>query len=159
MTIAVLPGSFDPITLGHLDIAARAGALFDEVIVAVAHNSTKTPLLDLETRVRLAADATAGLDGVRVEIVDGLLVDFCARRGANAIVKGLRGGADYDYERPMALMNRSLTGIETVFVTGDNSLSHIASSLVRDVARHGGDIAPYVPDGVVDAVTAALREA
>ena len=159
MTVAVLPGSFDPVTLGHLDIAARAGALFDEVVVAVAHNSTKTPLLDLDTRVRLAADATAGLDTVRVEIVDGLLVDFCARVGATAIVKGVRGGADYDYERPMALMNRSLTGIETVFVTGDNALSHIASSLVRDVARHGGDISPYVPAGVVEAVTAALRDA
>ena len=158
MTVAVLPGSFDPVTLGHLDIAARTGALFDEVIVAVAHNSTKSPLLDVDTRVRLAADATAGLSGVRVEVVDGLLVDFCARVGATAIVKGLRGGADYDYERPMALMNRSLTGIETVFVTGDNALSHIASSLVRDVARHGGDIAPYVPPGVVEAVAAALRD-
>lgn len=159
MTIAVLPGSYDPVTLGHLDIAARARALFDEVIVAVAHNSTKTPLLDLDTRVRLAADATAGLSGVRVDVVDGLLVDYCTQVGATAIVKGLRGGADYDYERPMALMNRSLTGIETIFVTGDNALSHIASSLVRDVARHGGDIAPYVPAPVVEAVRAAVRDA
>lgn len=159
MTIAVLPGSYDPVTLGHLDIAARARALFDEVIVAVAHNSTKTPLLDLDTRVRLAADATSGLSGVRVDVVDGLLVDYCAQVGATAIVKGLRGGADYDYERPMALMNRSLTGIETIFVTGDNALSHIASSLVRDVARHGGDIAPYVPAPVVEAVRAAVRDA
>ncbi len=157
MTLAVLPGSFDPITLGHLDIAARARVLFDEVVIAVAHNSTKTPLLDVEARVSLAREATAGLDGVRVEVVDGLLVQFCEQVGATAIVKGLRGGADYDYERPMALMNRSLVGIETVFITGDNALSHIASSLVRDIARHGGDISEYVPAGVVPAVEAAVR--
>ena len=156
MTIAVLPGTYDPVTLGHLDIARRAARLFDEVILAVAHNSTKTPLLALDRRVELATAATASIEGVRVEVVDGLLVDFCERAGAHAIVKGLRGGADYDYERPMALMNRSLTGIETVFVTGDNALSHIASSLVRDVARHGGDISAYVPVGVAAAVAAAL---
>ncbi|WP_084105333.1 pantetheine-phosphate adenylyltransferase [Demequina sp. NBRC 110056] len=156
MTVAVLPGTFDPVTLGHLDIARRARALFDEVIVAVAHNSTKAPLLSVDERVALARAATSDLDGVSVEFVDGLLVDFCVRRGAGAIVKGLRGGADYDYERPMALMNRSLTGVETVFITGDNALSHVASSLVRDVARHGGDISAYVPDGVADAVAKAL---
>ncbi|WP_084038062.1 pantetheine-phosphate adenylyltransferase [Demequina sp. NBRC 110053] len=156
MTIAVLPGTFDPVTLGHVDIARRARALFDSVVIGVAHNSTKTPLLSVDQRVELAAAATSGIAGVSVEVVDGLLVDFCSERGAGAIVKGLRGGADYDYERPMALMNRSLTGIETVFVTGDNALSHVASSLVRDVARHGGDISAYVPEGVADAVARAL---
>lgn len=156
MTLAVLPGSYDPITLGHVDIAARAAAMFDEVVIGIAHNSSKTPLLDVQTRARLAREATSSLDSVRVEVIDGLLVHFCAQVGATAIVKGLRGGADYDVERPMALMNRSLTGIETVFVTGDNALSHIASSLVRDVARHGGDIDAYVPAGVADAVRSAL---
>jgi len=156
MTVAVFPGSFDPVTLGHVDIATRARMLFDSVIVAVAHNSNKSPLLDVDTRVELAAAALAHLDGVTVEATDGLLVNFCRARGAAVIVKGLRGGADYDYERPMALMNRSLAGIETVFVTGDNALSHVASSLVRDVARHGGDIKPFVPDGVAQAVRAAL---
>lgn len=159
MTLAVLPGTYDPITRGHVDIAVRAGRLFDEVVIGIAHNSTKSPLLDVETRARLAREATAHLEGVRVEVIDGLLVHFCERVGATAIVKGLRGGADYDVERPMALMNRSLTGVETVFVTGDNALSHIASSLVRDVARHGGDIDAYVPAGVAEAVRSALDAA
>src|SRR5690554_1291834 len=158
MTLAVLPGTYDPITLGHLDIAVRASHLFDEVVIGIAHNSTKTPLLDVDARARLASEATAHLDAVRVEVIDGLLVHFCQQVGATAIVKGLRGGADYDVERPMALMNRSLTGIETVFVTGDNALSHIASSLVRDVARHGGNIDDYVPPGVGAAVRGALAD-
>ena len=158
MTIAVFPGSFDPVTLGHVDIVARARALFDEVVVAVAHNSLKAALLDFDTRVDLASRALADIEGVTVKATDGLLVDFCAREGATAIVKGLRGGADYDYERPMALMNRALTGIETVFVTGDGALSHVASSLVRDVARHGGSITAFVPAGVEAAVLAALHD-
>lgn len=158
MSTVVFPGSFDPITLGHVDIAVRARALFDHVIIAVAHNSAKAPLLDVDTRVRLASAAVEHLDGVEVKQTEGLLVDFCASVGARGIVKGLRGGADYDVERPMALMNRSLTGIETVFITGDGALSHVASSLVRDVARHGGDIAPYVPSGVDTAVFEALRK-
>jgi len=159
MTIAVLPGSFDPVTVGHIDIATRAATLFEHVIVAVAHNSAKTPLLDGETRLALASAALEPLTNVTVEATSGLLVDFCRDRGATVIVKGLRGGADYDYERPMALMNRSLTGIETVFVTGDPALAHVASSLVRDVARHGGDISPYVPDAVVAAVAEATHRA
>lgn len=156
MSIAVFPGTFDPITVGHVDIAQRAAAIFDEVIIAVAHNSTKTPLLDSHTRVALASHATSDIDGVSATSTEGLLVDFCRERGADAIVKGLRGGADFDAERPMALMNRSLSGIETVFIVGDNGLSHVASSLVRDVARHGGDISAYVPAGVADAVTSAV---
>ena len=154
MTIAVLPGSFDPVTLGHVDIATRAAGLFETVIVAVAHNSAKAPTLDVETRLALASGALAHLGNVRVEATDGLLVAFCKERGATAIVKGLRGGADYDYERPMALMNRSLTSIETVFITGDSALAHVASSLVRDVARHGGDVSAYVPSGVAEALRA-----
>lgn len=158
MTIAVLPGSFDPVTLGHVDIATRAASIFDEVIVAVAHNSMKAPMLDLETRLALASGAVSHLANVRVEAAHGLLAEFCERRDATAIVKGLRGGADYDYERPMALMNRSLTGIETVFITGDSALAHVASSLVRDVARHGGDVSAYVPDGVGQALRNAIHE-
>jgi len=149
MATVVFPGSFDPFTLGHVDIAVRARQLFDTVIIAVAHNSQKAPLL--------ARSAIGHVEGIEVEATSDLLVDFCEARGAVAIVKGLRGGADYDVERPMALMNRSLTGIETVFITGDSALSHIASSLVRDVARHGGDISAYVPPGVESAVLAALR--
>lgn len=157
MVTVVFPGSFDPITVGHVDIAVRARQLFDHVIILVAHNSQKAPLLSVHARVELAARAVAHVDGIEVAASDALLVEFCAQRGATAIVKGLRGGADYDVERPMALMNRSLTGIETVFLTGDPALSHVASSLVRDVARHGGDITAYVPDGVDRAVLAALK--
>lgn len=156
MTIAVCPGSFDPVTLGHLDVVRRARRMFDEVVVGVAHNSTKQELLPVARRVELARTALAGLDGVRVELVAGLLTDFCRDVGAVAVVKGLRGGADFDHELPMALMNRYLTGVETVFVVGDPALGHIASSLVKDVARHGGSIADLVPDGVEAVVREAL---
>ncbi|MBN2176816.1 MAG: pantetheine-phosphate adenylyltransferase [Demequinaceae bacterium] len=158
MTIAVFPGTFDPITLGHLDITIRAKGLFDHVILGIAKNSLKEPLLDLETRHGLATAATAHLPGVAVAVVDGLLVDFCKEAGATTIIKGLRGGADYDIERPMALMNRALTGIETVFISGDPSLQHIASSLVRDVARNGGSISGLVPPGVEPVVVEALAK-
>ncbi|MBD5787837.1 pantetheine-phosphate adenylyltransferase [Cellulosimicrobium terreum] len=158
MTTAVCPGSFDPITLGHLDIVRRASSMFEDVVVAVARNATKTALLDADERVSLAraAVASAGLDGVRVDVVPGLLVDFCRSVGATVVVKGLRGGADFDAELPMALMNRHLGGVETVFVAGDGALSHVASSLVKDVARHGGPIDDLVPPGVGDALRAAL---
>ena len=156
MTIAVCPGSFDPITLGHLDVVRRARAMFDEVVVGVARNSSKTPLLTLDQRLGLVRDAVRDLAGVRVEPVPGLLSAFCRDVGAVAVVKGLRGGADVDHEVPMALMNRHLTGVETVFVLGDPALAHIASSLVKDVARHGGPVADLVPTGVETAVRDAL---
>ncbi len=158
MATVVFPGTFDPFTLGHVDIAVRARQLFDRVVIAVAHNSAKTPLLTVDQRVDLARTAMAHVDGVEVMTANGLLADFCESVGAVAIVKGLRGGADYDVERPMALMNRSISGIETVFITGDSALAHVASSLVRDVARHGGDIHAYVPPGVEQALLAALRD-
>jgi pantetheine-phosphate adenylyltransferase len=156
VTIAVCPGSFDPITLGHLDVVGRARALFDEVVVGVARNSSKTALLAQEVRVELVRAAVADLDGVRVEPVPGLLGAFCRDVGASAVVKGLRGGADVDHEVPMALMNRHLSGVETVFVLGDPGLAHVASSLVKDVARHGGPIEDLVPAGVEQAVRDAL---
>jgi pantetheine-phosphate adenylyltransferase len=155
VTIAVCPGSFDPVTLGHLDVVRRARAMFDEVVVGVARNSSKAALLPAARRVELARTALAGLDGVRVELVEGLLTDFCLDVGAVAVVKGLRGGADFDHELPMALMNRHIAGVETVFVVGDPALGHIASSLVKDVARFGGSIEDLVPDGV----EAVLRDA
>lgn len=156
MTTAVCPGSFDPITLGHLDVVLRARALFDEVVVGVARNSAKAPLLAQDRRVALVRDAVAHVAGVRVEPVPGLLSEFCRDVGAVAVVKGLRGGADVDHEVPMALMNRHLTGVETVFVLGDPALAHVASSLVKDVARHGGAIEDLVPAGVEHAVREAL---
>lgn len=157
MSIAVCPGSFDPITLGHLDIVRRGLELFDEVVVAVATNAAKRTLLTLEERVALARDAVADLPGARVEPAPGLLVDLCRQVGATVLLKGLRGGGDYDAELPMALMNRHLSGIETVFLPADRSVAHIASSLVKDVARHGGRIEDLVPHGVAPVVRARLR--
>ncbi|MEU2200502.1 pantetheine-phosphate adenylyltransferase [Isoptericola sp. NPDC019482] len=159
MSIAVCPGSFDPITLGHLDIVRRARRMFDVVVVGVARNAAKNALLGPEERVGLARAALAAdpeTADVRVEVVPGLLVDFCRELGAVAVVKGLRGGADFDAELPMALMNRHLTGVETVFVPGEQRYAHVASSLVKDVARYGGPFDDLVPDGVADAVRAAL---
>ena len=157
-SVAVCPGSYDPITLGHLDVIGRAARLFGSVVVAVATNASKTTLLDAPARVELARSAVADLPNVRVDLVPGLLVDFCRDVGATALVKGLRGGADYDAELPMALMNRHLTGIETVFLPADRSVAHIASSLVKDVARHGGHIEDLVPAGVSGAVLARLAD-
>lgn len=158
VSLAVCPGSFDPVTLGHLDVVRRAARLFDGVVVAVATNTAKTPLLTLDERVGLVRDAVADLPGVRVEPVAGLLVDFCARIGATALVKGVRGGGDWEAELAMALMNRHLTGVETVFLPADRSVVHIASSLVKDVARHGGRIEDLVPDGVATLVRARLAQ-
>lgn len=158
MTIVVCPGSYDPVTLGHLDVLRRASLLADEVVAAVATNAAKRPLLPLDERVRLLTDAVAGLPRVRVAPVPGLLVDFCRDIGATLVLKGLRGGADYDAELPMAWMNRHLTGVETVFLPADRSVVHIASSLVKDVARHGGPIEDLVPPGVAAAVRARLAQ-
>lgn len=156
MRIAVIPGTFDPVTRGHVDVVARAATLFDEVVVGIARNASKTPLLDVETRRAAFAAAVSELANVRVEIAPGLLVDFCRQVGATAIVKGLRGGGDLDTEVPMAAMNRHLAGIETVFLVSDGALAHIASSMVRDIARHGGPIDDLVPAGVGDLVRAAI---
>lgn len=155
--VAVCPGSFDPVTLGHLDVVRRARAMFDQVVVAVGVNAAKTPLLDGETRVALFAAAVQDMPGVRVVAMPGLLADLCREVGATAIVKGLRGGADFDTEQPMALMNRHLSGVDTVFVVGEASLSHIASSMVRDIARHDGPIEDLVPPGVAAAVRDAIE--
>ena len=159
MSLAVCPGSFDPLTLGHVDVVRRARSMFDEVVVGIARNSSKSPLLDVDRRVALARAAFTQDAGVRVEVVPGLLADFVREVGAAAVVKGLRGGADFDGELPMALMNRHLTGVETVFVVGDPALAHVASSLVKDVARFGGSVADLVPAGVADAVRDALARA
>ncbi|MFV0426273.1 MAG: pantetheine-phosphate adenylyltransferase [Beutenbergiaceae bacterium] len=156
--VAVCPGSFDPVTLGHIDIVRRARHLFDEVVVAVGRNAAKAALLDTDQRVSLFRAAVADIDGVRVQSLPGLLADLCTQVNASAIVKGLRGGGDYDAELPMALMNRHLSGVDTVFLSADPALSHIASSMVRDVARHGGAIEDLVPPGVADAVHRAFAQ-
>ncbi|GAA2245572.1 pantetheine-phosphate adenylyltransferase [Rarobacter faecitabidus] len=156
MSVAVFPGSFDPITLGHLDIVRRGATLFDSVIIGVARNAAKKALLELDDRLRLARLAVADLPNVTVEAIPGLLVDFCREREASTIVKGLRSGSDLDDEVPMAAMNRHLGGVETVFVPASGALLHVASTLVRDVARYGGDISDLVTPEVATAVYAAL---
>lgn len=147
MRTVVCPGSFDPFTRGHLDVVRRARSLADRVIIGVAQNAAKRTLFTVAERIELAhlTVKNAGIDGVEVAEVPGLLTEFCQRVGADHIVKGLRNGADLDGELPMALMNRAISGVETLFILGEPELSHIASSLVKDVARHGGSI-----DGMVD---------
>ena len=145
----VCPGSFDPVTAGHLDVIRRAGVLFDEVVVAVLTNPAKAASFSLEERLAMLRESVTD-PRVRIEAVpDGLLVDYCRSIGAVAVVKGLRGGTDYAYELPMALMNRHLTGVETVFLPGDPSLGHVSSSLIKEVAGYGGDVSGLVPDAVL----------
>ncbi len=154
---AICPGSFDPLTLGHVDLVRRAAALFDRVIVAVLVNEQKQPLLSRDERVALARDVFADVAGVEVESFDGLLVEYAARRGAVAVVRGLRGSADLDYEMPMALMNRHLEpGVETVFLPTATALGHVSSRLVREVWRLGGGLEGLVPS-VVETRLRALR--
>lgn len=160
MRTVVCPGSFDPFTLGHLDVVKRAQQLADHVIVGVARNAGKSALFNAEQRVDFAQRTLqrAGLSAVEVRHVPGLLTEFCDEVGAKHIVKGLRNGADLDSELPMALMNRSISGVETLFILGEPSLSHIASSLVKDVARHGGEISNMVDVDVAHALYLALSE-
>jgi len=155
----VCPGSYDPVTLGHVDIIRRAAALYDEVVVAVLHNPAKKGTFSPRERRDLVVEASSDLPNVRVELFGGrLLVDVCREVGATSIVKGLRGGTDFAYELPMALMNRHLTGVETVFLPGDPQLGHVSSSLVKEVARYGGDISGLVSDRVRDALAERLVE-
>ena len=156
VTIAVCPGTFDPITLGHLDVIERASTMFAQVVVGVARNSSKAPLLDLRLRVQLAQASVAHLPNVSVAPVPGLLVDFCRDVGATVIIKGIRGGSDYDGEMPMALMNRALTQVETVFLPASQEVAHVASSLVKDVMRFGGDVTDMVSPQVWQAMDEAL---
>lgn len=146
--LAVYPGSFDPFTLGHLDVARRAAAIFDHVYIVVVHNPDKKARFDQADRAALLIQALPeeGLKNVSVhQLPSGLLSDYCVSVGANVIVKGLRNGSDVTSELPQAFVNRDLGKIETVFLPSDPALSHISSSLVRQVADLGGDISRYVP--------------
>ncbi len=157
MHIAVCPGSFDPPTWGHLDVITKAAGLFDHVFAVVVHNPEKTPMFPVERRVGMlsAAISEAGLSNVEVgELSGGLLVDYCARVGAAALVKGVRSNLDVGYEIPMALVNRDLGGVETVFVLPNPVHAHVSSSLVRQVAALGGDASAYVPPAVARVLTA-----
>lgn len=151
--LAVYPGSFDPFTLGHLDVAKRAAELFDEVQIVVVHNPSKTPAFELGDRAAILIDALQdeGLSNVTVrQLPSGLLTDYCSSVGANVIVKGLRNGSDVSSELPQAFVNRDLGKIETVFLPSDPALSFISSTLVRQVAELGGDISSYVPKSIAE---------
>ena len=158
MRRAVCPGSFDPVTSGHLDIVRRAAALFDEVVVAVGVNVSKSRLFTADERLAMLAQGTQGLANVRVEGFTGLITTYCQEAGASAIVKGLRSGTDFDYEFQMAQMNAKLTGVETVFVTADPQLGFVSSSLVKEVAAFGGDVSGLVPDFVLGPLAERLAE-
>ena len=158
MRRAVCPGSFDPVTNGHVDIISRASGLFDEVVVAVGVNKSKNRLFDADERIDMLRRVCAGYDNVTVDGFSGLLTTFCTERGISAIVKGLRAVSDFDYELQMAQMNSSLTGVETVFVPTSPEYSFLASSLVKEVATFGGDVSGLLPDFVHERLTARLAE-
>jgi pantetheine-phosphate adenylyltransferase len=149
MRRAVCPGSFDPITNGHLDVIERASQLFDEVIVVVGVNNSKNRLFEPDERIEMIREATAGLPNVSVDVFRGLLVDFCRARGIQAIVKGLRAVSDFDYELQMGQMNRSLADVDTLFMPADPHYSFLSSSLVKEVATYGGDVSGLVPESVL----------
>ncbi len=153
---AVCPGSFDPITNGHLDIIARASRMYDEIYVAVMINQSKKGLFTIEERIDLIGRVTAEYGNVRVESFHGLLVDFCKEREIPAIVKGLRAVSDFDYELQMAQMNNGLSGVETLFMPTNPTYSFLSSSLVKEVATWGGDVSHLVPPLVNDALAERL---
>ncbi|MYX36322.1 pantetheine-phosphate adenylyltransferase [Streptomyces sp. SID8377] len=155
---AVCPGSFDPVTNGHLDIIARASRLYDEVYVAVMINKSKKGLFSIEERIALIEEVTAEYGNVRVEAFHGLLVDFCKQRDIPAIVKGLRAVSDFDYELQMAQMNNGLSGVETLFVPTNPTYSFLSSSLVKEVAQWGGDVAHLLPPVVLEALKKKLAQ-
>ncbi len=142
---ALCPGTFDPVTNGHLDIIERAGRHFDTVVVAVLDNPAKEPMFSVEERVSMLKEATAAFRNVEVSSFSGLLVEFAKERRAPVIVKGLRAVTDFEYEIQMAQMNRRLAGVETFFMTTAPNWSYLSSSLVKEVARHGGDVSGLVP--------------
>ena len=149
MRKAVCPGSFDPVTNGHLDVFVRAAALFDEVVVAVLINKTKSSLFTVDERIDMLREVVAPYPNVVVDSFHGLLVDYCRDHEIPAIVKGLRAVSDFDYELQMAQMNYRLAGVETMFVTTNPLYSYLSSSLVKEVATYGGDVSGLVPDSVL----------
>jgi pantetheine-phosphate adenylyltransferase len=156
---ALVPGSFDPVTFGHLDVIERVARFFDSVIVAVIRNPQKSAsLFSLEEREAMLAEVTAHLGNIRIEYFAGLLVDFAKDHGADTIVKGLRAVTDFDYELQMAQMNQTLTGIDTFFLATSPQYSFLSSSLVREVARFGGDVSSLVPPQVAARLIQRFKE-
>lgn len=158
MKKAVCPGSFDPITNGHLDVIERASHLFDEVVIAVLVNNSKSSLFMIEERIVLARDCVKHLPNVKVDMWSGLLVDYCRENKVDAIVKGLRAVSDFDYELQMAQMNLQLKGVDTLLMATKPAYSFLSSSLVREIARYGGDVSNLVPAGVLSELTRKAKD-
>jgi len=153
MKIAIYPGSFDPVTNGHLDILERALKLFDKVIITIAHNASKNPLFTEEERLLLLREATKKYSNVEVDSFEGLLVDYVKKRKATAVVRGLRAMTDFEYELQLALMNRKLEeSMETVFLMPNEKYTYLSSNVVREIARLGGDVSKFVPPVVLKAL-------
>lgn len=158
MRRAIYPGSFDPLTNGHIDVIERARKLFDEVIVAVALNDQKQPLFTLEERLGFLREVTATVAGVRIATLDGLLVDFAAKQDAHAVVRGLRAVSDFEFEFQMALMNRKLdASVETIFLMPKEEYSYLSSRIVKEIARLGGNVGKFVPACVVESFARKLE--
>ena len=154
---AVCPGSFDPVTNGHLDIISRVSGMYDEVVVAVLVNAAKDALYDVQERIDLLRATTADLPNVTIDSFDGLLVDYCKRNDLPVVVKGLRAVSDFDYELQMAQMNHGLAGVETMFLSTNPLYSFLSSSLVKQVARYGGDVSTLVPAVVAESLADRFR--
>lgn len=158
MKTTIYPGSFDPVTKGHLDIIERSSNSFDNVIVAVLQNPSKNPMFTLEERVEMLREVTSHLHNVEVDSFSGLLIDYAHKKGANTIIKGLRAVSDFEYEFQMALMNRKLnSSVETIFMMTSNKYSYLSSSIVKEVARFGGCINGLVPDPIVKRILEKLK--
>jgi len=155
---ALCPGSFDPATNGHLDTIKRTSRMFDELIVAVTRNPSKTPLFSLEERQEMLREATADLPNVKIETLTTLVVEFARAQGCDVIVKGLRFVSDFDNELQQAQMNYSLSGIDTFFVVTSPKYSFLSSSLIKEVARFGGDVSSMVPPGVLERLQNKFKE-
>ncbi|MEW6304232.1 MAG: pantetheine-phosphate adenylyltransferase [Verrucomicrobiota bacterium] len=159
MRTVVYPGSFDPLTNGHLDVIQRAAKLFDRVIVAVAQNESKAPMFTLKERKELVAQSVAGLRNVTADSFSGLLVKYVERQNADAIIRGLRAVSDFEFEFQLALMNRNLNErVETIFMMPKDSYTFLSSRMVKEVARLGGDVGPYVPLPVAKALAEKLKK-
>ncbi|MBV9096387.1 MAG: pantetheine-phosphate adenylyltransferase [Streptosporangiaceae bacterium] len=152
------PGSFDPVTNGHLDIIGRAAGLYDEVIVAVLTNVTKRSLFTVDERVEMLTEVTGRYGNVRIERFGGLLVGFCAAHGITSVIKGLRAVSDFEYEMQMAQMNYQMAKVETLFMTTNPQYSFLRSSLVKEIARYGGDVSGLVPDTVLSRLRQRLAQ-
>jgi len=159
MRRAIYPGSFDPVTNGHLDVIERARKLFDEVVVAVAHNDEKQPLFSLEQRLDLLRETAGRIENVRISEFSGLLVEFARAQNAGAVIRGLRAVSDFEFEFQMALMNRNLNAaVETIFLMPKEEYTYLSSRIVKEIARLGGNVSSFVPGCVAKALTGKFRQ-